>query len=610
MKRAVPRTDIRPTVTAGKGVTRRKGCAPRLVAVALLFFTLSGCAAGGLRSDGTVDPEAPLEERQKGVAAFIEDMQGDGVERRARAAEVLPQYGSIAVPPLVEVAGSGDLDDRLLALSLLGEMGGESREALPFLIETLEDEDEFVRLTAAEVLGRIPASGKGSITALRKALSDPSPFVREQAAGALVALYRLQLEESDPFARVDIVRSLGETGSAGVPLLLEILRGGDGYIRPAAAEVLGTTGVSSAEVVGALVDAIEEDQYTLTRRVLQSLHQFGPDAAPALPALIQHLDSGGSVLTKQTIRIIGNIGPAARSAAPDIAPYLKSEDVATRWYTAQALFDLGLRPDGVIPVFVETLHHGGNTYERSRPYFALLGEKILPFLLPLLDHENDMVRSRAASTIGMSGASPDKTFPRLVELLDDDHTRVRAEAIQAMVGIGSQSPESAVPYLLPSLESADPNLRVGAAAVLVVIDPGSLEGRRVLVDSMSSGEKNSYYPAAVGLLGLGEEGVRIAAERLTADRLTRCGAANTLAAMGEMAVPAVPDLIKVVAEDTGTVRRCAILALRSIGPGARAAVPVLIATYKENRATYIHEAAASALKSIDPAVLPHLPLFE
>jgi len=182
-------------MTGKRAGPQGKGAALRLLAGTLILFALSGCALGGMGRDGIVDPEAPLEKRQKGVDRLVSDLQGSGEQKRARAAELLPQYGSLAVPPLVEIAASGDLDDRLQAISLLGEMGAESRGALPFLIEALENEDEFIRLTAAEAVGRIPVVGEGSIPALRTVLSDTSPFVRIQAQAALVSLYRLRLED-------------------------------------------------------------------------------------------------------------------------------------------------------------------------------------------------------------------------------------------------------------------------------------------------------------------------------------------------------------------------------------------------------------------------------
>lgn len=582
----------------------------RPIAVSLLLVALLGCALDGMVRDGIVDLEAPLEKRQKGVAKLIRDLQGNGEEERARAAEILPQYGFLAVPPLVEMAAAGDLEDRLLAISTLGEMGAESREALPFLIEALEDEDEFIRLTAAEAVGRIPVVGKGSIPALITALSDTSPFVRNQAAVALVSLYRLRLEDSDPFVRVDTVRNLEVTGSAGVPLLLEILKGEDGYLRPAAAEVLSTTGGGSEMVVEGLVGALGQGEYTLSRRVLEALHQIGPNAAPALPAVVYLLGSGDPTLVEQSIRTIGSMGPVARSAAQDIMPFLESRDVYTRWYAAKALFDLGLRLESAIPVFIEALRRGDWTYGQSLEYLKPFGERALPYLLPLLADESAVVRRGASLSIGMSGASPDRIFPRLIKMLGDDNFYVLAETVRVMAEAGSDSPELSVPYLLPALESADPHVRFGSAAVLVMIDPDSSEARRVLIEGISSGLKTVYYLVSVGLLSLDEEGVKIAIDSLMDDDVnTRWGAAAILGFMGEKAVGAVPALMMIVSEESSLMSLAAIRSLRSIGPGARTAVPLLVDALDDHR-SYIRDAAESAIRSIDPSVLSELSSFD
>jgi HEAT repeat protein len=373
-------------MTGKDDVSQKKTSPLRLIAAPLLILALSGCASGGMGSDGMVDPEAPLEKRQKGLARSMRDAQGANEERRDRAAEILPQYGALAVPPLIEMAAAGGLDDRLLAISTLAKMGAESRAALPFLIEALEDKDDFVRLAAAEAVGKIPVLGEGSILALRTALSDSSPFVRNQAAISLLALYSLRLEDNDPFVRVNTVRNLEETGSAGVPLLLEILTGEDTYLRPAAAEILSVTGGGSEEVIEGYIRALTKNQYTLTRRVLQALYELGHRAAPAFPVVSQILQSGDPILTQQAIRTIGSMGPAARSVAPDIMPFLESGDVYTRWQAAKTLLDLGLRPESTIPVLIETLKREDRTYQQSQKYFVFFGEEILPYLLPLLAH--------------------------------------------------------------------------------------------------------------------------------------------------------------------------------------------------------------------------------
>ena len=192
-------------------------------------------------------------------------------------------------------------------------------------------------------------------------------------------------------------------------------------------------------------------------------------------------------------------------------------------------------------------------------------------------------------------------------MLGDEDYVVQNSTIQALKAMGLKYPKATVSHLHAALEDADPHVRVGSAAALVMISPKDFEARRVLVEAASSGLKSIYRLASLGLLSLGEEGVGMAVEILTDEEAsTRWGAAFILGAMGEKAHLAVPALTRVAAEDDGSVRLVAIKSLGSIGAGAESAVPVLVDALNDIR-SYIRIAARRALERIDPSALSELP---
>ena len=94
---------------------------------------------------------------------------------------------SIAVPALIDVlAGKRRaLPDRKEAASVLGQIGGETPDAIAALAKALGDADAAVRQEAAKALGAIGPQARSTVPPLRKALMDPDDAVRSEAVVAL-----------------------------------------------------------------------------------------------------------------------------------------------------------------------------------------------------------------------------------------------------------------------------------------------------------------------------------------------------------------------------------------------------------------------------------------
>lgn len=85
---------------------------------------------------------------------------------------------------------------------------------------------------------------------------------------------------------------------------------------------------------------------------------------------------------------------------------------------------------------------------------------------------------------------------------------------------------------------------------------------------------------------------------------TRNAAAYEIAGMGPAAAPAVPALIEALDDPVAAVRFPVTVALKEIGPAAKAAVPRLQQMMAQEVNDEIAASARRALKQIDPSAVP------
>ena len=85
---------------------------------------------------------------------------------------------------------------------------------------------------------------------------------------------------------------------------------------------------------------------------------------------------------------------------------------------------------------------------------------------------------------------------------------------------------------------------------------------------------------------------------------SRNRAAYQIAGLGAAAAPAVPALIEALKDPEASVRYPVTVALREIGPAAKAAVPALKKVYEEDINDEIASSARRAIKAIAPQEVP------
>jgi HEAT repeat protein len=207
------------------------------------------------------------------------------------AVRQLTQLGRAAVPPLVDALGYTNVDTRVRAASVLGELGSRAVEAVPALTHALEDPSALVRRVAALALGKITPTTPAAVARLIQALGDPDPNVPDNAAWALRAL-----------------------GPAAASRLINALQVTDVKVRRGVAQVLVTglairrSDFAGPQTITALTAALHDADADVRSEATRGLAEIGPPASGALP-LLRKLASDDPVVDVRRLatRAVGRI---------------------------------------------------------------------------------------------------------------------------------------------------------------------------------------------------------------------------------------------------------------------------------------------------------------
>jgi HEAT repeat protein len=428
-------------------------------------------------------------------------------------------------------------------------------------------------------------------------LSDPEYAVSDRAADALV-----------------------HAGADAVPTLLEACASKDIRLHRRAAAGLVRTGAPAApELVAALWNGPND-------RVETGLVRMGPDAVPALIDALKEEKVG-----PEAARVLGLIGPRAADAVPPLIEVLRQKGggAKLRAEAAGALGRIGVPAEEVAPVLIAALQDN-NAGVREQTAHSLIwmgppGRAAVPALIADLKDDEPKVASAAClalAQIGDAGA-----VPALLETFQGKRARVAEaagfalrqlrpnakvvvsailplakgaspQADRARVLLASLGPTS-VPALTDALRDNDPAVRQAAAEVLGLLGPVARESVPALTGVLKDKTPATALAAALSLAWI--DPTRTDAVPLLADALDNPAATEALGAIGPGARTAVPALIAALkprkgGENNDLLRAGARYALARIGPPA---VRELIAALKDNNEG-VASAAAEALGWILP----------
>lgn len=375
------------------------------------------------------------------------------------------------IPALLELLRDFNADVKLAAARSLGILA--SPEAVDALLDELPDDNPAVRIAAADALGRI--GDRRAVDSLsRLAGEDPHPAVRRTAEAAL---RRISRHAVDPLIRalagdsleerLQAVAALLEEGRTAVMPLTSLLTHQDSAVRASAVDVLGRIGDPAC--LDALLPLIHDHDSSVRLAAAKALGRIPhPRCAERLARALQDSDPLVAAAAADSLVGLGEIALApvfqilnSRFSMPDTR-LAASPDTSVR-----AIAVLGrLRHRGACTLLINGLQDEA-TWVRIVSARALgeIGEtSAIPALINALSDRNTVVRAMAAEALGRMGDYR-ATMP-LLNLLADPSDLVRINSLRSL---GEINNPMAIPFVIRSLDAAEPEVRAAAITALAMM---------------------------------------------------------------------------------------------------------------------------------------------
>jgi HEAT repeat protein len=582
--------------------------------------------------------------------------EGDD-SRAEKACERLTRMGIKAVPELRKAARAQNPKLRLAAVTILAAIGENAVDAWNDIAVALNDPDATLRVAAAEALGRIGKGARPSMLQLLRASRDPNPAVRvavgealdrvgapskDNAAQLLVLwqepnpakrdalatsvrllkpdpetaaiLFVPLLKDSETKIRIQAIRTLGDAGESvrGQTFLklLPLLDDPEPEVRKSALAALGNLGGPKPAERRDLEAGLRAKSLEMRAFCVEQLGVLGPDASQSLPLIARALGDSERSVRLAAAKALRGFGAANAEVVEEVLKARRDSEPTVR---IEAIAILGLvgRENGVLSALFESLSDNSKevgdaaagAIHAVRPP---LGKADLSLLSANLKDKKPEVRRFSAAQLARIGVDCKPILSDLLDATKDRDLIVRGHVFAAIGAIGPDAKEAA-PVLIETLNSVLKNDGK---------EPGSLEAFR-------------QASIALGKIAPPETAVPVWRAGLqTKNKTLRMEIAQSLAAIGEPARKAVPDLCGVlgdpdvgqiagetltklggpeVAKELGRVvekapppaKLTAIRMLSKMGPEAKPALGALYEAARAYRGKELGEAALDAVKRID-----------
>jgi HEAT repeat protein len=464
---------------------------------------------------------------------------------------------------LVEKGQDGKDFSPITVTSAANTVGVQAGDPVVYWAEALRDKDLTVRMIAVQTINDMGKEGAAATAALVRALRDPSKDLRRLAVAALVKVdagaeysgaLRELLRDAEAGVRAVAANALVQIApkeAATVPALLPLLKDADAEVRRCTAEALGHLyykGVYQLEPAAArmLQDALSDaDELVRAAAALALGLLHVNEAIPELTAMVRQSRGRARFAA---ITALGHFRALAKDAVPAIAEVLTEESEVPPehgWVGFHSNTCWALRQIGKDSVAA------------------------LPILIKALDHRDPYLRQGAALVLIEIGAEGRDAVPALTKhAATDADLSTRQYCMQALGTMGPDA-KTSVPALTNALKDAQFAIRREAAMALAKIGPAA----------------RTAVPDLVALL------------KNERELFVRIDVARALSLLGGMTKDAVPVLSAALKDPDQSVVLYSVVALGTIGPEAREAVPAL-QRLRYNHNPHIIKAAAEALQRI------------
>lgn len=415
-------------------------------------------------------------QQQAGVNSLVASLKDQRKEVRRAAAESLGRLGAeakAALPALIEALKDADADVRWMAADALGQIGGEAKTAVAALVEALKD--PAIRSIAIDALGGIGADAKGAAGPLAELLKSDNIHLRRTTAMALARIggpaarpavpVFVEMLRGDARLRWDallFLSSIGKEAKEAIPVLNELVKGGDGI---ACYALVAAAGPEATAAIPLLINNISGGEWDSS----DTLIEIGP--AVVEPLLAATKDMGNWKSKDWSGKVLAGVAEKDKKVIARVIEGLKSPHVNTRYIAAAALSRLGGKAKAAIPALNETLKDA-DLWVRLNACWAILSiapaeaKSVVPLLAKEIHNGEHWARRSSVQAVASIGKPARELVPAVTEKLQDGDVGVRVVAAWALVQLGAVEAKDALPVLSAALKDPDSWTRQTAASYL------------------------------------------------------------------------------------------------------------------------------------------------
>jgi HEAT repeat protein len=558
------------------------------------------------------------------LAETITDFWSPHEPIRERAEKALPQYGAVAIRPL------------LASLRSVASLTKEQRDQLPIILAAIgptimpdlklqvNDANEHVRAIAAATFGHLQDAN--AIALLSPLISDPSEMVRQCAVEALGSLGSMDKDQADlPSSMASAIglrwrkmprlfhwKPRGDLPIVADPIglavsTLETALGDESAgVRGQALVALGKIGRPAARAVPRVIELLNDQAELVRCQAAEGLVHVEADGKGAVAALMKMLQDPSAPVKTSAARALGSLKKAAAPAVSLLVPLLQDHEEAVRNAAADAIAQVGPLNGADKKSLVKGLTSEDNvvraqTAQALGTIGAAAGDAA-PALVEAMDDPNDRVRAKAVEALGKIGEdAADVAVPSLVVALHDQDNWVSALAAEALGEMG-ESADEAVPALIHSLKHVNPLVRANAAEALGKMGQAAAGGRHALENAASDedGPVRSHAMRALGAIGkpTSHSASVVHSGFQDPDPLVRAAAVEAVEKWGESNEMTLQGLMPLLEDANEQVKIEAIKALPKLAAATPSVLSALSKSLLEDGNSWVQVQAALALGNL------------
>ncbi len=520
-------------------------------------------------------------------------------EQRDQVPQVLATIGPSIIPGLIRHLHDPHEHIRAIVVATLGRL--HALDCVPLLVQLGADPSDVVRQSLAEAMGFIGGGGQRLIRTRRarrrlhvlirklrwpnrwkKRPPVPAPLPARDPRELAVAALKHALSDESTAVRNQAALSLGLMGTtarSAAPELIERLHDADETVRCNTAEALGKLNGEVDVTVAALIELLLDASASVKASAARALGNLKKAAAPAVSSLVPLLQDREESVRTAAAEAISQVGPLDEGATESLVEGLASKDNLVRAQAAEALGTIGSTAQDAAPALVAAVANG-NDRVKAKAVEALgkigeaAAEVAVPSLVRALRGGDSWVSALAAEALGQMGESADEAVPALVRSLGHANALVRGNAAEALAKMGPSAAPARLVLERAALDE-EGSVRSQAIRALGAIGRPTPATNKVVLDALQDLDP-LVRAAAVEAIGMwGESSAALVSKLLPlledANDQVKFQTAEVLPKLAGAAPEVIDSLCRLIEDDSALVKERAAAALGKLGHGASAA---------------------------------------